>query len=73
MSSVNGMRIVFLTKEGFDSSEIFRYIFANVAAVFPDVHVVAVRRPQAAKKRWSLPWLQEKVRICSTGTASTRK
>jgi methionyl-tRNA formyltransferase len=60
--SVNGMRIVFLTEEGFDSSEIFRYIFANVAAVFPDVHVVAVRRPQAAKKRWSLLWLQEKVR-----------
>lgn len=62
MSSVNGMRIVFLTEEEFDSSEIFRYIFANVAAVFPDVHVVAVRRSQAKKKRWSVPWLQEKVR-----------
>jgi poly-beta-hydroxyalkanoate depolymerase len=52
------MRIVFLTEEEFDSSEIFRYIFANVAAVFQDVHVVAVRRPQAKKKRWSLPWQQ---------------
>ncbi len=62
MSSVNGMRIVFLTEEEFDSSEIFRHTFANVAAVFPDVHVVAVRSSQAEKKRWSLPWLQEKVR-----------
>jgi len=54
------MRIVFLTNEKFDASEKFRYIFANVAAAFPDVRVVAVRRSQAEKK--PLFRMQEKVR-----------
>ena len=54
------MRIVFLTKEKVDASEKFRYIFANVAAAFPDVRVVAVRRSQAEKK--PLLRMQEKVR-----------
>jgi folate-dependent phosphoribosylglycinamide formyltransferase PurN len=60
-SSVKGMRIVFLTNEKFDSDEIFRYMFAYVAASFPDVHIVAVRRSQAENKPF-LPRLQEKVR-----------
>ena len=33
------MRIVFLTNDKFYSSEKFRYMFAYVAASFPDVHV----------------------------------
>ena len=44
------MRIVFLTIDRFYSSEKFRYMFANVAASFPDGHVVAVRRPRAEDK-----------------------
>ena len=55
------MRIVFLTNEKFGSSEEFRYMFANVAASFPDVHVVAVRRSQAERKSF-LSRLQKKVR-----------
>jgi folate-dependent phosphoribosylglycinamide formyltransferase PurN len=56
------VRIVFLTNEEFDSSERFRYTFAHVAASFPDVHVVAVRRSQAEKKPFSLLTLYQKVR-----------
>lgn len=43
------MRIVFFTNENFDSSEKFRYMFANVAASFPNVHVVAVRPSRAER------------------------
>jgi hypothetical protein len=55
------MRIVFLTREGFDSLQTFRYMFAHVAASFPDVHIVAISRSQAENKPF-LPWLQDKVR-----------
>ena len=61
MSEVGGMRIVFLTNDKFYSSEKFRYMFANVAAAFPDVHVVAVRRPRAEDEPL-LPRLQGEVR-----------
>jgi len=54
------MRIVFFTNEKFDSSEKFRYMFANVAASFPDVRIVAVRPSGAQKKLYFR--LQEKVR-----------
>jgi hypothetical protein len=60
VSSVTSMRIVFLTNERFDSSKKFSYLFAKVAASFPDVHVVTVRRSRAEKK--PLLRLQEKVR-----------
>jgi methionyl-tRNA formyltransferase len=56
------MRIVFFTNENFASSEEFRYIFANVAAPFRDVHVVAIRRPQAGRKPFSLLRLYQKAR-----------
>jgi folate-dependent phosphoribosylglycinamide formyltransferase PurN len=55
------MRVVFFTNEGFGSSEKFRYMFANVAASFLDVHVVAVRRSQAENEQF-LPRLQGKAR-----------
>jgi folate-dependent phosphoribosylglycinamide formyltransferase PurN len=60
-SSVSGMRIVFLTNDTFDSSEKFRYMFANVAASFAEVHVVAVRRSRAEQMPF-LPRLQERAR-----------
>ena len=37
------MRIVFFTNERSISNEVFLYMFANVAASFDDVHIVAVR------------------------------
>jgi folate-dependent phosphoribosylglycinamide formyltransferase PurN len=54
------MRIVFYTTEGFTSNEGFRYMFAHVAASFPDVHVVAVRRPLAKRKPFALRSLYQK-------------
>src|SRR5882762_6125586 len=42
------MRIVFFTKRGFQSRELFLYMFSRVAHHFPDVHVVAVT-PQETK------------------------
>jgi methionyl-tRNA formyltransferase len=56
------MRIVFFTNENFDSSEEFRYMFANVAASFRDVHVVAVRRSLGETKPFSLLGAYQKVR-----------
>ena len=56
------MRIIFFTNENFASSEEFRYIFANVAASFRDVHVVAIRRSQAREKSFSLLTLYQKIR-----------
>jgi folate-dependent phosphoribosylglycinamide formyltransferase PurN len=56
------MRITFFTKEDFALSEEFRYFFANVAASFRDVHVVAIRRSQAGKKPFFLRTLHQKVR-----------
>lgn len=38
------MRVVFFTNDGVEKSEAFLYMFAQVAAFFPDIHVVAVRR-----------------------------
>ncbi len=61
MSGVSGMRIVFFTNEGFDSSEKFSYMFAYVAASFPDVRVVAIRRSRT-EKELRLLRLQGKVR-----------
>jgi methionyl-tRNA formyltransferase len=40
------MRIVFFTSDGFESNEVFLYIFAKVTASFHDIHIVAVRRPR---------------------------
>jgi folate-dependent phosphoribosylglycinamide formyltransferase PurN len=37
------MRVVFFTGAGFQTDELFRYFFAQVAARYHDVHVVAVR------------------------------
>jgi methionyl-tRNA formyltransferase len=37
------MRVVFFTGAGFQTDELFRYFFAQVAARYPDLHVVAVR------------------------------
>jgi Formyl transferase len=62
------VRIVFLTNENFDANEKFRYIFANVAASFVDIHVVAVRLSGAGmggpgyRRPLSLPNLYRKVR-----------
>ena len=55
------MRIIFHTNDRFYSSEKFRYMFANAAASFPDVHVVAVRRSRAEQVPF-LPRLQERTR-----------
>lgn len=44
------MRIVFFTREGFQSNELFLYMFAMVADRFPDLHIVAVR-PQRQRGR----------------------
>jgi hypothetical protein len=63
--SVTGTRIVFLTNERFGSAEDFKYMFANVAALFRDVHIVAVRRSQAEQKPFSLPGLYRKIRKIS--------
>jgi folate-dependent phosphoribosylglycinamide formyltransferase PurN len=56
------MRIAFFTNEDFALSEEFRYIFANVAAAFRNVHVVAIRRSKARKKPFSLCVLHQKAR-----------
>jgi folate-dependent phosphoribosylglycinamide formyltransferase PurN len=45
------MRIVFFTREGYETDPLFRYIYAHVAAAFPDSHVVAVTRPRATLRR----------------------
>jgi hypothetical protein len=55
------MRIVFLTNEKFVPMEYFRYVFAHVAASFPDVHFVAVRLPRAEKNPLALGILYRKV------------
>jgi folate-dependent phosphoribosylglycinamide formyltransferase PurN len=60
--SAAGMRIVFFTNEKFVEDEKFRYMFANVAAVFGDVHVVAVRLSRTEKKPFSLRGMYRKVR-----------
>lgn len=39
------MRIVFFVSERVDSNEVFSYMFARVADLFPDTHVVAVCPP----------------------------
>lgn len=44
------MRIVFFTRVGFQSDELFSYMFSRVAQHFPDVRVVAVS-PQETKLR----------------------
>ena len=62
------MRIVFLTNENFDTNEKFRYIFANVAALFGDIHVLAVRLSAAGmggmgyRRPLSFPNLYRKIR-----------
>jgi folate-dependent phosphoribosylglycinamide formyltransferase PurN len=56
------MRVIFFTNENFDSSEKFRYMFANVATSFRDVHIVAVRHSPAKKKLFSLLGLYQNVR-----------
>jgi len=48
------MRIVFFTSEGFESDELFLYLYANVAASFSDVHIVAVHPRSDTKERPSL-------------------
>jgi methionyl-tRNA formyltransferase len=55
------MRIVFLTNETFATGETFRYIFAHVAASFPDTHFVAVRPPRAEKNPLALRSIYQKV------------
>jgi methionyl-tRNA formyltransferase len=44
------MRIVFFTGGEFQANETFRYMFAQVAARFPDVHVVAVCPPPTGRR-----------------------
>jgi hypothetical protein len=44
------VKIVFFTSEGFYSDEAFLYMFANVAACFRDVFILAVRRPRRPTK-----------------------
>jgi hypothetical protein len=62
------MRVVFLTIEEFaadpsyePANEPFRFIFANVAASFPDVHIVTARRPPRVEKK-SFAWVYQKAR-----------
>src|SRR2546425_12625683 len=47
------MRIVFFTSAGFQSDEVFVYVFSRVAQHFRDVHVVAVAAEQASIRAWS--------------------
>jgi hypothetical protein len=57
------MRLVFFTSEESCSNEVFLYMFANVAASFHDIRILAVRRSTSGllerylkklKKRWRL-------------------
>jgi hypothetical protein len=40
------VRLVFFTRAGFASEELFRYLFSKVADRFSDLHIVAVRPPK---------------------------
>jgi hypothetical protein len=40
------MRIVFFTRDGYSANPLFTYLFAHVATVFPDSHIVAVKAAQ---------------------------
>jgi hypothetical protein len=44
------VRIVFFTSEGFDSDELFLYMYAHVAASYNDVHIVAVCQGSSGKE-----------------------
>ena len=46
------MRVVFFTGAAFQTDELFRYMFAHVAARYPDVHIVAVRA-RVSRDGWS--------------------
>lgn len=59
------MRIVFLTSERIDSNEVFSYMYANVAASFSDVHVVAVCPPP---RRFSRRYLEKLKRVWRHGS-----
>jgi folate-dependent phosphoribosylglycinamide formyltransferase PurN len=58
------MRIVFFTAAAFRTDELFRYVFAHVAARFPDVHIVAVCTQRGSRRalRTTLRRYMQKIR-----------
>jgi|GEM_PF-1827710 len=57
------MRIVLFTKQGFESQELFKYIYANVVSEFDDVYIIAVKQKKNKNILSKLHRVKKKIEI----------